>query len=122
MKSYTNKNIVYNEIYLNKELLPSPYEAFSEEKNKILNSNHDYRQEEIQNERILYFKKLGINLGDNYDNYINKEILQLFPNTETIEIFSQIRKNLYIEMRDEYYKSLPEYIKNREKINKLELL
>ena len=50
------------------------------------------------------------------------EILKLIPSQKTIEIFSKIRKKLYIEMRDEYYKSLPEYIINREKINKLELL
>ena len=121
IKSYTNKDIISNEIYLNKELLASSYESFNKESNQIINNN-DYRKEYIEKERILYFKKIGINLGDNYHSYIsNNEILSLYPNEDIVEIFSQIRKKLYIEMRDEYYKSLPEYINHREKINKLEL-
>ena len=123
LESYTNKAIECKEVYLSKELLPTSFEYFTKETDEIINSISDYRKEDIQNARILYFKKLGINLGENYKDYIkNEEVLKLLPNQESVMILSKVRKRLYIEMRDEYYKSLPEYITNREKINKLELL
>lgn len=123
INSYSDPNIVCKEIYLNKELLPTSVEAFNKYNTTIINSEDDYRKESIQDERVLYFKKLGLNLGDNYENYIsNPETIKLLPNDKTVEILSQIRKQLYIEMRDEYYRSLPEYQNNRKKINALELL
>ena len=57
VKSYSDLDIECNEIYLNKELLPSLFEYFSKESKEILNNESDYRKEDIQNQQILFFKK-----------------------------------------------------------------
>lgn len=102
-------NLPCNEIYLNKELYPSLLESFLKEDNQI--------------ERILYFKKLGLDLGDNYKDYINnKETSKYLFNKETIKTISKIRKKLYLQMCFEYYTSLEEYKYYRDKINKLDLI
>lgn len=102
-------NLPCNEIYINKELYPSLLESFLLENHLI--------------ERILYFKKLGLNLGDNYEDYLNnKDTDKYLFNKNTIQILSNIRKRLYLQMRNEYYNLLPEYQYNRDLINKLELL
>lgn len=102
-------NLPCNEIYINKELYPSLLESFLLENHLI--------------ERILYFKKLGLTLGDNYEAYLdNKDTDKYLFNKNTIQILSNIRKRLYLQMRYEYYNLLLEYQYNRDLINKLELL
>lgn len=119
----TNEDIDTQNIYLNKDLTPSLIESFAEKYDKLLENSDKETKECIQNLRMLYFKKIGLNLGDNYIEYIkNNEPKKLVPSKKTIELLTRLREKLYIEMKTEYYRSLPEYQINREIIDSLELL
>ena len=110
-------------IYLNRDLTSTLIEFFNEKCNQVLEKEFDERIEYIENSRILYFKKLGLNLGDDYSNYKNNEIAnKLIPSPDFIETFTKIKEKLYLEMQKEYYESLPEYQINRKIINNLDLL
>ena len=110
-------------IYLNRDLTSTLIEFFNEKCNQVLEKEYDERIEYIENSRILYFKKLGLNLGDDYSNYKNNEIAnKLISSAYFIETFTKIKEKLYLEMQKEYYESLPEYQINRKIINNLDLL
>lgn len=110
-------------IYLNRNLTSTLIEFFNEKCNKALEDENDGRLEYIQNGRMLYFKKLGLNLGDDYSSYQNNETAkQLIPSKHLVEVLSKIKEELSLKMLIEYYESLPEYQINRQIINNLELL
>lgn len=110
-------------IYLNKNLTSTLIEFFNEKCNKVLEDKTDERLEYIQNGRILYFKKLGLNLGDNYTVYENnEEAKKLIPSQKLVETLTKNKEQLYPKLQKEYYESLAEYQTNREIINALELL
>lgn len=120
-----NSNIDLSEenfIYINPYLSQTSIELFNEKYNKILEQSDKSYIEFIQTERILFFKKLGINLGDEYQNYSEINQLEFIPSNEVLDILTKTREKYYIEMKNEYYQSLPEYQNNRKIINKLELL
>jgi len=118
-----NNNADNENLYINKHLLPTLIETFSEKYNKMLDKEIDYITDYIQNGRMLYFKKIGINLGDNYSVYEKDENLKrLIPNQKSITLLTKKREELYLRMKEEYYSSLPEYQLNREKIDSLKLL
>ena len=112
-----------NFIYINPYLSQTSIELFNEKYNKLLEQSDNETIEYIQTERMLCFKKIGLNLGDNYLNYQNNEsIKKLIPSKEYLDILTTIREKYYFQMKNEYYTSLSEYQENREEINKLELL
>lgn len=118
-----NNNIDNENLYINKYLFPTLIEIFSEKYDHMLAQENDYITDYIQNGRMLYFKKLGINLGDNYSIYQqNENLKRLIPNKKYLTLLTKKREELYLKMKDEYYKSLPEYQINRETINSLKLL
>ena len=117
------KDTTTQNLYLNIDLSEALIESFNEKYNSLLEIDNKYIQEYIETSRILYFKKLGIDYGDKYIQYINKkEIKKAIPSIKTIEILTKIREKLYIEMLKEYYESLPEYQNNRKIIDSLDLL
>jgi len=106
---------------LNSEAL---IDSFSEENEQLLESGTDWKKEYIINDRIKYFKNLGIDLGDDYQSYLNHPKLQkVFPGLKKLaEKVIYQRKELYTKMQNEYYQSLPEFAQNIERIEKMELL
>jgi len=98
-------------------------EAFSKKNEELLHSGKDYQKKSIIRDRIEYFKNLGIDLGDDYQAYLDdSRIRDLIPSYELIERIKNVHKELYTKMMDEYYKSILEYQKNRDRINQLDLL
>lgn len=97
--------------------------SFDEESEEILKTEITWKKDSIKKDRIKYFNNLGINLGDNYDDYINNpKVKELIPSQELINQIQDIRKNLYAKMMVEFYNSIPEYKQNRERIDKQNLL
>lgn len=98
-------------------------DAFSEKSEEILRTGKEWQKESIKKDRIKYFKNLGIDLGDDYDVYLNDErVKSLTPSKELIERINNTHKELYTKMMNEFYTSLPEYKENMARIEQLDLL
>ena len=102
---------------------PAPIEAFSKEsETKLQNSSRD-EQLSIKQERIKYFKNLGIDLGDDYEAYVsNQQTKAIWPTPDLAQRVKSTREQTYREMINEYYQSLPEYQENRRIIDALGLI
>lgn len=100
----------------------SKIEAFSEENSKLLLSG-GWRADSIKRDRISFFKSYGIDLGNNYEDYLNNESCKkLIPNEELVQRIKQRRGEAYTRYLNNYINSLDGYIKTREKIDRLGLL
>ena len=111
------------EMYLNRNLLPTYIDAFSKYTDEILNKEDDWRKQSVYEERVIFLKKLGLNLGDDYLTYENSiEAKKLFPSKDFVDKLISTREKLYMEMKEEYYNLTLEYQINRAKINNLNLL
>lgn len=102
---------------------PSLVEAFSDESEIIILKEDSWQKRSITQDRITYFKNLGINLGENYQRYqMSKEANSVIPTKEYVNHLKTIRESLRNELMTEYYESLPEYVKYRQEITNLNLL
>lgn len=100
----------------------SKIEAFSEENSKLLLSG-GWRADSIKRDRISFFKSYGIDLGNNYEDYLNNESCKkLIPNEELVQRIKQRRGEAYNRYLNNYINSLDGYVKTREKIDRLGLL
>jgi len=105
--------------------VPSLIESFSEENERILNSDNysDWKKDSIKRDRVIYFKNLGYNFGEKYEDYINKPIImEIYPSKEFMEKITKLREDIYTEMMNEYYTSIEEYQVNRRRIEHEEFL
>ena len=111
--------------YIGTNLLNSPplVETFDRENEIIIQKDDSWQKRSIIQDRITYFKNLGINLGENYQRYqMNKEAKSATPTEELVNHLKTIREKIRNELMTEYYESLPEYVKYRQEITDLNLL
>ena len=100
----------------------SKIEAFSEENSKLLSSG-DWRANSIKLDRISFFNSYGINLGSNYDDYLNNEVCKkLIPSEELVQKIKRKRSEANTRFLNNYINSLDGYAKIRERIDGLGLL
>lgn len=99
-------------------------DAFSEKSEEILKNISNWRSNSIINDRIAYFKNNGLDLGDNYEDYIkNPHISKIIPELKKIaENIIKKRYKLNVKMLSEYYQSLEEYQYNIARIEQEGLL
>lgn len=101
-----------------------PLEFFtsaSEEKLTIEKDN--WRKDEIIKQRIKYFKENGLNLGDDYKDYLeSKQAQEIWPSPTKADNFVTIRNNCLNDFNIEFYTSYPDYQKIRKEIESLDLL
>ena len=98
-------------------------EAFSEENDEILLNGKKWQQDSIKRDRIEYFKNFGLDLGKDYESYINHpQAKALIPSKELVERIINTNKEMHNQMMKEYYTSISEYQKNRARIDGLGLL
>jgi len=119
---YANKK---SENYFGYNLNSTTYiDSFSIESEEILKGNQEWRKESVLKDRIKFFKNIGINLGDNYEDYLNhQDIQKMLPSLKDLAEKMKHKKNdLYTKMMNEYYTSLEEYKINSERIEKAGLL
>jgi len=108
LNSHVLLEIIFGEDFGSDSLITS----FSEENDEILkiNDSSDWRIESIKDDRICYFNKLGFDLGDNYDDYINDPVvIANIPKKKDITKIENIRREFYKKMMTEYYTSTEEY-------------
>ena len=131
LEKFLNNNLSHSELspkiknYIGTNPLNSPplIESFSGESEIIVLNEDSWQKRSIIQDRITYFKNLGINLGENYQRYqISKEAKSAVPTEETVNRLKAIRESIRNEFMTEYYESLPEYIKYRQEITNLNLL
>lgn len=78
----------------NRVLSTGYLESFDEECDEILLDNDIFKdtKKSIIKDRIAYFKKMGIDLGDNYDAYVNsEECKKIWPSKELIEEIKELK-------------------------------
>lgn len=131
LEDFLNKKLSYDELspriknYIGTNPLNSPslVESFSGESEIIIQKDDSWQKRSIIQDRITYFKNLGINLGENYQRYqMNKEAKSATPTEELVNHLKTIRESIRNELMTEYYESLPEYVKYRQEITGLNLL
>ena len=99
------------------------FEAFSEENDEVLKDESSWRQKSIIRDRITYFKENGINLGDNYEDYLNsEEVLKIIPSKEVIEKVINSKKKIMNEYNNVLYTSKVAHRKIREEIDQYNLM
>ena len=100
-------------------------DAFSSMSEEQINSSKvkPYIKRSILEDRINYFKRLGIDLGDNYEDYINnEEVKKIFPNREIADKVVEAKKKYGLEYRKELFLSLPHNQDSLETINKIDFI
>ena len=122
--SYSNlPSRIKNYIGTNPLNSPPLVESFSGENEIIIQKDDSWQKRSIIQDRITYFKNLGINLGENYQRYqMNKEAKSAIPTEELVNHLKTSRESIRNELMTEYYESLPEYVKYRQEITGLNLL
>ena len=89
-----------------------PIENFSKEKEEKLNNpdTHEWQKDSIKKQRIRYFKDIGIDLGNNYEDYLNDEKVQkMWPNQEMIEKIIESREKYQDIYNEELYDNFDNY-------------
>lgn len=131
IEKFLKNNLSHSELspkiknYIGTNPLNSPtiVEAFNDESENIIQKDDSWQKRSIIQDRITYFKNLGINLGENYKRYeLSKEAQATVPTDEFINHLKNIRESLRNDLMTEYYENLPEYIKYRQEITNLNLL
>ena len=112
-------------LYLGDSLdVPSKIEAFSTESQKLIeNPNAEpWQVNSIIEDRITFFRNMGINLDNVYQNYQNNpECQAIMPNKELVKNIRDAKEELETKMYNEYFTSISKYQKTREKIDNLNL-
>lgn len=82
-----------------------------------------YRRETIENNRIKYFKYRGIDLGDNYEDYVNNpKCREIWPSMEMVNKIEE-RYNYYRDKANlEYFTSFDIYKEALERAKEAKLL
>lgn len=96
---------------------PATIEAFSEENDLVISEGVEWKADSVKNDRMKYFKKQGIDLGDDSELYIsNPECLKIMPTQELITKIINRKKELHEQAINEYYSSTNEYKINERRI------
>lgn len=86
-------------------------------------NTRNYIKNSIKQDRIKYFKKIGIDLGEDYNNYKNNPLCQeKTPSKELADKITKLREELFASEQEEYISSTTMYQEQLNKINKLGLL
>ena len=104
---------------------PALIDSFSRESEEKLKDENvrDYVKRSIYEDRIKYFNKLGIYLGNDYENYIRDErCLELMPDVVMVDKIIKIRKDLSNQEKFEYVTSTSEYQLHLKEIEALNLI
>lgn len=97
-------------------------EFFQEEKEECL-ENDSWDADYVKMNRIFYFNHLGLDLGDDYEQYVSSsEAQKIWPSSEMISQFFQIREQYIGELKKDYFGRLACNKKWLEKIHSLNLL
>lgn len=102
---------------------PSILESFSTSAEETLKTGNELQKREILRNRVSYFKKMGYDFGENYEEYRNKpEIRQIIPDMEMAEQIKQAREACYREYQEEILRETGSYKENQKNLQRLGLV
>lgn len=99
--------------------------AFSEDAENILHDSNSpsWKVNSIKEERIKYFKIIGLDLGDNYDDYLkSEEARKLTPSKEGIERFIKSKSYYLNKYNNIFYTSLERHKKLLAEVEKIDFM
>ena len=100
-----------------------PLDDFSEDAESIIHDAKNWRSEWVKKNRVEYFKKNGIDLGDNYEDYLQSdEVKRIWPSPEIVKKFRESRNRLLNQYNNEYYENIPSHKEARKEIEALHLV
>lgn len=98
-------------------------QAFSTEFDKKLETGSHWCRENIKRVRINYFRSLGIDLGSNYEDYVNNDaVKRVWPNSERIDKLVESKKRLLNDYYIEYYENAPYHKKLLKEVKQYDFL
>ncbi len=99
---FTVEGFIENFSYENEEKLHSPLSSKDE-------------KEYIMKDRIRYYNKMGINLGNDYQNYVNnEEAIKLTPKAEDVARIIKAKKEVKNEILRDFYSTIELFKENEE--------
>lgn len=102
-----------------------PLDFFTTESENMISESQgsNWRRNEIIKGRIDYFKNNGINLGNNYEAYLEEETLkEIWPSPELADSFVAFKNECLNEYNNEFYTTTPDHQSIRQEIDSLNLL
>ena len=100
-------------------------ESFCEEQEDILNNEETstFIKKNIIENRIKYFNEIGINLGNNYNLYLeNEDVKSNWPTKERLEKFRATKNKLINNFMKEYYLNTVSHKRLRQVVDSKNLL
>ena len=99
-------------------------EYFSEENDLALTDpNNKWKADSIKRNRVEYFKLLGIDLGEDYEAYVNdSECQKIWPSKQIVQRVIDTKNKYLNKYNNELFLGIDEYREIREKIDSLDLL
>lgn len=100
-------------------------ESFYEEQDDILNNEETstFIKNNIIENRIKYFNNIGINLGNNYNLYLeNEDVKSNWPTKERLEKFRETKNKLINNFMKEYYLNTVSHKRLRQVVDSKNLL
>lgn len=122
-KDYTKSwglNSFFTEIFGYSYYGPLKVECFSSEKEEILNSTDkdSWKADCIKSDRIDYFRACGIDLGSNYEEYLNsEEAKKVWPSTERIDKLIEEKEKNEEKCEQEIFNNTRRYQETLKEIN-----
>ncbi len=101
---------------------PPKVECFSSEKEEILKTadQDEWNVNCIKSDRINYFKACGIDLGPNYEDYLNsEEAKKVWPSTERIDKLVENGNEIFGKCEQEIYNNTKRYQETDEEMHNL---
>jgi len=102
----------------------SGLDSFTEANDELLKSSKDKETiQYIQRKRIEFFKKNGLDLGDDYDAYVNStDAKKIWPKKERVKSFFESKEKFINIFNNKFYTSLSSYRKIIEEVDKIGLI
>lgn len=95
-------------------------DSFSSMEEETLKHGNDFQKSMVKKNRIEYFKKLGIDLGEDYELYARDELCRnLAPTPELVDRIIKKRKQLEIRIEEDCIKESPEFISINERLKEM---
>ena len=121
-KDYLSKYIGDDNLILGHIRKPFMDGVFGKKASKTLEDDYSltYEKNDIKNKRIRYFNMLGINLGSNYEDYLQDERVVKLLNG--MKEFLYTKKNLAVIADNDFYNQVGSYTKNKKEYDSLGLV
>lgn len=116
-RGYSGKSI---DAFLGNLNYVSGIEFFDEEHNNLLIDGEDYQKSSIKRERIEYFKRKGIDHGDNYEEYLSDPSIQeIWPSQLIVNQLKKDKEEARKRITEQYYDKCSSTVRGKQMLSKV---